>query len=154
MLRIALAVLHLLALGVGLGAVYARARALGAVSATPDALRRAFAADAWWGIAALLWVSTGLWRAFGGTEKSPDYYWSNHVFYAKMGLFLLVFVLELWPMTTLIRWRRAAARGTLGPVEALVGTGRKLARVSDVQTLLLVAIVLSAVLMARGYGSR
>jgi putative membrane protein len=154
MLRIALAVLHLLALGVGLGAVYGRARALNALAATPDALRRAFAADAWWGLAALLWVSTGFWRALAGTEKAPGYYWSNHVFYAKMGLFALVFLLELWPMTTLVRWRRAAARGTLPPADELARTGRGLARVSDVQTLLLVATVLAAVLMARGYGAR
>jgi putative membrane protein len=154
MLRIALAVLHLLALGVGLGAVYARARALAALSAAPDALRRAFAADAWWGVAAALWVITGLWRALAGTEKASGYYWSNHVFYAKMGLFLLVFVLELWPMTTLMRWRRAAAKGTLAPHETLAPVARKLARISDVQTLLLVATVVTAVLMARGYGSR
>ena len=154
MLRIALAVLHLLALGIGLGAVYGRARALNALAPTPDALRRAFAADAWWGLAALLWVSTGLWRALAGTEKAPGYYWSNHVFYAKMGLFALVFLLELWPMTTLVGWRRAAARGALPPAEELARTGRRLARVSDVQTLLLVATVLAAVLMARGYGAR
>jgi putative membrane protein len=154
MLRIALAVLHLLALGVGLGAVYGRARALNALASTPDALRRAFAADAWWGLAALLWVATGLWRVLAGTEKAPGYYWSNHVFYAKMGLFALVFLLELWPMTTLIRWRRAAARQALAPASELAPTGRRLARVSDAQTLLLVAVVIAAVLMARGYGAR
>jgi putative membrane protein len=159
MLRITLAVLHLLALGIGLGAIYARARALGAMSSTqepavPDGLRRAFAADAWWGLAALLWVSTGLWRALAGTEKAPGYYWSNHVFYAKMALFILVVLLEVWPMTTLIRWRRAAAKHTLPPSDELARTGRRLARVSDVQTLLVVAIVVAAVTMARGYGAR
>jgi len=154
MLRIALAVLHLLALGIGLGAIYARARALHRVGTAPDALGRAFVADSWWGIAALLWISTGLWRAIAGTEKSPGYYWSNHVFYAKMGLLVLVLLLELWPMITLIRWRAAARRQTLGPSETLAPTGRLLARVSDVQTLLVVGMVAAAVLMARGYGAR
>ena len=153
MLRIALAVLHLLALGIGVGAIHGRARALRALTASPDALRRAFAADAWWGIAALAWIATGLWRALAGTEKAPDYYWSNHVFYAKMGLFALVFALELRPMATLTRWRRLSARGALPPASELAPAARTIARLSDVQTALLVAIVVAAVLMARGYGS-
>lgn len=157
MLRIALAVMHLLALGIGMAAVYARARAMNQVGRVPDALRRASTADAWWGIAALLWVSTGLWRAFAGTEKAPGYYWSNHVFNAKMGLFLAVFALELWPMITLIRWRRrlgddGGAAFVAG--DATVATkARRIARLSDVQLLLLVGIVVAAVMMARGYGA-
>ena len=160
MLRLTLAVLHLLALGIGLGAVYARARALhrlssAATDAERDAtLRGVFAADAWWGVAALLWIGTGLWRLFAGTEKATDHYLSSHVFYAKMGLLAVVLLLELWPMTTLIRWRVSAARHALAPAAAVGAAGRRLARVSDVQTLLVVAIVVAAVLMARGYGAR
>jgi putative membrane protein len=57
-----LAALHLLALGFGLGAVWARARGLrGELEET--GLRRVFYADPWWGIAALLWIATGLVRA-------------------------------------------------------------------------------------------
>jgi putative membrane protein len=55
------------------------------VSDGPDAIRRVFAADTWWGIAPLLWIGSGRWRGHGGTEKSPTYYWTNHIFYAKMG---------------------------------------------------------------------
>ena len=160
MLRITLAALHLLALGIGLGAVYARARALHRLSAAAgdaerDAtLRGVFAADAWWGIAALIWISTGLWRVLAGTEKATGYYWSNHVFYAKMGFLVVVLLLEVWPMTTLIRWRSAAARQALPPAGAVAAAGRRLARVSDVQTLLVVAMVVAAVLMARGFGAR
>ena len=155
MLRITLAVLHLLALGIGLGAIYARARALNRVGeGAPESLGRAFAADAWWGIAALLWISTGLWRAFAGTEKPSGYYWSNHVFYAKMGLLVLVLLLEVWPMVTMIRWRTAARQRTIGAPETLGPTAKRLARVSDVQTLLVVGIVTAAVMMARGYGAR
>lgn len=153
MLRIVLAVAHLLALGIGLGAIFARARALHRL-AEPGALSRAFAADTWWGVAAALWISTGLWRALAGTEKASSYYWNNHVFYAKMGFLALVLVLEVWPMITLIRWRRDAAKGTIAPMETLAPVGRRLARISDVQTLLIVAIVTAAVLMARGYGAR
>lgn len=152
MLRITLAVLHLLALGVGLGAIYARARALHRID-SGDAVRRVLAADAWWGVSALLWIGTGLWRAFAGTEKPSGYYWSNHVFYAKMGLLVVVLLLELVPMMAIIGWRRASAAGTLPAAAALAPRARRLARISDVQTLLVVAIVVAAVMMARGYGA-
>ncbi len=154
MLRVALAALHLLALGIGTGAVYARARALDQLAAAPDALRRALAADGWWGAAALLWIGTGLWRAVGGTEKSPGYYWSNHAFYAKMALLAGIFALEAWPAGTLTRWRLAQRRGALGPPASLAPAARRIARLSDVQLLLLVGMVVAAVMMARGYGAR
>jgi putative membrane protein len=154
MLRIALAALHLLALGIGLGAVYARARSLNRVDATDGSLSRAFAADSWWGLAAGVWIITGLWRVLAGTEKTPSYYWHNHVFLAKMGFLVLILALEIWPMATLIRWRSASKRKMLPPPEQLSATGKRIARISDVQTLLVIAMVVAAVMMARGYGAR
>ena len=74
MFRIALASLHLLALGIGLGAIYARARSLNNVDAVGNSLARAFVADTWWAVASVLWIGTGLWRALAGTEKTPSYY--------------------------------------------------------------------------------
>src|SRR5919199_167286 len=117
MLRLTLAWLHLLALGVGLGAVWVRAQSLRA-PLDAAALRRAFVADSWWGVAAALWIVTGLWRLLAGTEKATSYYLSNHVFFAKMALLILVLVLEAWPMATLIRWRVAIGRGTLDTAAA------------------------------------
>jgi len=72
-IRWLLAAFHLLALGVGLGAVWARGRALQAHLDVPG-LRRVFYADTWWGIAALAWIGTGLVRAFGGYEKGSFYF--------------------------------------------------------------------------------
>ena len=42
MLRISLAVIHLLALGIGLGAVFARARSANRIGQSPHALQRTF----------------------------------------------------------------------------------------------------------------
>lgn len=53
----------------------------------------------------VLWIVTGVWRLLGATEKTTGYYFANHAFLAKMGLFVLVIVLEIWPMMTLLRWR-------------------------------------------------
>ena len=149
-LRWLVAAAHLLALGIGLGAVWGRARALRGPVADTAAIRRALVADAWWGVAALLWLGTGVWRAFGGLEKGTAYYLANPAFHAKMGLFLLVLILEIRPMLTLMRWRRALSRGTRLDTES----ARAISRLSAVQALLIVGIVLAATAMARGLGVR
>ena len=153
MLRLTLAVLHLLALGIGLWAVLARGRALREPPGVP-ALRRAFDADAHWGLAALLWIGTGLWRYLGETEKTTAYYNGNHLFLAKMGLLALILALELWPMATLIRWRRALGRSEAGLAEVDPAAARRIATISYVQGVLVVLMVVAASSMARGYGAR
>ena len=146
MLRLLLAATHLLALGIGLGAVWARSRALRGIIDNA-ALRRAFAADAWWGIAAVLWLGTGLGRLFAATEKSLDYYMRNPLFHAKMGLFVLILGLEIWPMVTLMRWRRALGRNQT----ATFGSARRIARISVIEAFIVVLIVVIAAALARGY---
>ncbi len=151
MLRLTLAALHLLALGIGLGGLWARARALGEQPLDVAAVRRAFTADSWWGIAALLWIVTGLWRLLGGVERQTTYYTHNVVFLTKMDLFALIFALELWPMITLIRWRIAARRAG-GAWKPDVTVARRIRVISYIQVVLIVAMVVAAVSMARGYG--
>lgn len=147
LLRWIFAALHLLALGIGLGAVWTRARALRALP-EPSAFGRAFAADGAWGLAALLWLGTGLMRAFGGLEKGTDYYLQNGAFHLKMGLFVLVTLLEIWPAATLVRWRRLRKQGA----EIDTRAGARLAAISYVQAALVVAMVFAATAMARGIG--
>ncbi len=149
MLRWLLAAIHLLALGIGLGAVWARGRAL-RQPLDARGFRRVFEADAWWGIAALLWIVTGLWRLLGGTEKATAYYLANHIFLGKMALFVVIVLLELSPMMALMTWRRQVAAGQLPDVTR----ASRLARISFVQAGLVVLLVLAATAMARGYGAR
>lgn len=146
MLRLLLAAMHLLGLGIGLGAVWARGRALRGI-VDGAAIRRAFAADTWWGIAAVLWFSTGLARVLLGTEKATSYYLQNPLFHVKMGLFLLVLALEVWPMITLIRWRRAMGRNQT----AAFGAARRIARISTIEAFVIVLMVFVAVALARGH---
>jgi putative membrane protein len=162
MLRLTLAWLHLVALGIGLWAVFARGEALKqAARELPrtDALQRAFKADAHWGVAAVLWLVTGLWRYLGSTEKSTGYYNANHIFLTKMTLFVAILALEVWPMMTLIRWRAALSRGgSQTPVAgvAIVDAekARKAARISYIEGGIVTVMILAAVAMARGYGAR
>jgi putative membrane protein len=147
-LRFLFAILHLLGLGIGLGAIWARARSLrGDLGAA--GLKRVFEADTWWGIAALIWIGTGLLRAFAGFEKGSAYYLANHWFWLKMTLLVVILVLEVAPMVTLIRWRIQAAKGqTLdlrrAPAFALI---------SQIQAGLVIVMVVAAALIARGMGA-
>lgn len=142
-----LAALHLLGLAIGLPSIRARGRALRR-PLDREGLKRVFAADAWWGVAAGVWIVTGLLRAFGPFEKGADYYLHNHLFFTKIGLLVVILVLEVVPMITFIRWRARAARGE--PVDT--GRASILARISDVQLLLVLGMLIAATGMARGHG--
>jgi putative membrane protein len=146
-LRWLLAGLHLLALGLGLGAVWVRGRALSS-QLDERGLHSVFLADMWWGIAAFLWIGTGLWRLLAGLEKNTGYYFQNHLFLAKMGLLGIILILEVWPMITLIKWRRTVRAGALPITRAAPA----LARISFAQAVLVMLMVFLASAMARGFG--
>ena len=137
---------HLLALALGLAAVTLRGRALrGGVDA--GAIRRVLSADTVWGIAALLWVATGLLRAFAGLEKGSAFYLGSALFWTKMALFLAVVLLELKPMLTFIRWRADLRRGRTPDTTG----ARTLYVINHVEMVLVVVIVFVASFMARGF---
>lgn len=139
--------LHLLALAIGLPSIFLRAQAL-ARPLDEAGIKRLLAADSVWGIAALLWISTGLWRAFGGLEKGSDFYLESRLFWLKMGLLGAILLLEIRPMMTLVRWRGLRGRGETPDTSSQRG----LLRLSQVQLGLVVAMVFVASFMARGYG--
>jgi putative membrane protein len=151
MLRIILASLHLLALSLGMMAVVLRGSALREPPTTAS-LQRAFRLDTIWGIAAALWLVTGLWRLFGHTEKPTAYYFDNHWFLVKMGLFVLIVLLEIWPMLTLNRWRKAARSGAAPASFVTPAAGKRFAIVGHVQATLAMFMIFAAVAMARGFG--
>jgi putative membrane protein len=148
--RAFLSAVHVLALGLGLGSVFARGRRLRDLRRSPEdarAVASLLQADALWGLAALLWIVTGLGRVFGRLEKTPDFYLRNGFFWTKMALFALVFVLEIRPMLTFGRWRSARKRG------AMPATGsslESLIRINDAETAIVILIPFVAALMARG----
>jgi putative membrane protein len=85
-------------------------------------------------------------RAFGGYEKGTDYYLHQPLFHLKMTLFVLILLMELAPMITLIKWRIAKARAA----ELDIGRAKLFARISHLEALLLVLMVIAATGMARG----
>jgi putative membrane protein len=139
-----LSAVHVLTLAIGLGAIGQRGRLL--AQPLEDATwRQLLAADTLWGIAAALWIASGLGRVFFG-GKEPVFYERNGLFWVKMTLFALVFLLELRPMMTFIRVR-AARRGGTPPPQFNVAAYR---RINAAETALVVAIVFIAAFMARG----
>lgn len=150
MLRVFLAGLHLLALALGMFAVIARGSAL-REKFTAASLQRAFRMDTMWGIAAVLWVGTGLWRLLGGIEKPAAYYAANDFFILKMALFLLVVALEAWPAVVLVRWRVALRRGGDPAALATRSVAQRIALISHVEATLVLVMILLAVAVARGY---
>ena len=139
--------LHVLALALGLPSVFLRGRALKPPPAE-GALARLFAADTVWGIAALLWLATGLLRVFGGLDKGSHFYLTSRLFWVKMSLFAIVVLLEIWPMMTFLRWRSERRHGRRpDTIHA-----RALYVVNHIQLALVVVIVFVASFMARGFG--
>ncbi|WP_339494600.1 DUF2214 family protein [Pseudomonas sp. RA_105y_Pfl2_P56] len=141
-----LAAVHLLAFALGFWAVLTRGAAFSRLVAGSGDAGRVLLADNLWGISALVLLVTGGMRAFGGYEKGTDYYLHQPLFHLKMTLFVLILLIELSPMITLVKWRISLVRG------AALDTGRaKLyARISHVEALLLVLMVVAAAGMARG----
>jgi putative membrane protein len=139
-----LSAFHVLTLALGLGAVFVRGRALG--GRLDDAgWKRLLTADTLWGIAALLWITTGLARVFFG-GKEPGFYWRNGFFWIKLALFAGIFALELGPMGTFMRAR--AARASARPMPTFQVNAYR--RINHAEAMLVVAIVFVAALMARG----
>jgi putative membrane protein len=144
-LKLTFAILHLMALAIGIAAVYARWRGLRKLTSA-DGLPDVFHADNWYGAAALIWIGTGLMRAFGGLEKGTEHYLANHWFLGKMGLFGMVLLLELWPMVNLVQWRMALRKER--PLR--LDRAPTMAVLTLLQIPLLLVMVFMAAAMARG----
>ena len=147
-IRWLLAFLHLTALAIGAGGIWSRTVALRVETFDAPAIRRVLRADTFWGVAALLWLATGLLRVFGPYEKGTAYYAHHPLFMAKMATFLIIVALEIRPMLTFIRWRRQLATGE--PIDT--STTPVLNRISFWQSHLLVLMILFATAVARGIG--
>jgi putative membrane protein len=141
--------LHLLALAIGLPSVFLRGRALRG-PLDPEGFRKLFAADTLWGIAAILWLATGLLRAFGGLDKGTPFYLASTLFWTKIALFLVIVAIEAWPMLTFIRWRRQLGRGERPDTSR----ARSFYLLNHIEMALVVALVFVASFMARGFGLR
>jgi len=91
---------------------------------------------------------SGASRQWSGLEKGAQFYLTSPLFWVKMTLFVLILLLEIWPMVTFIRWRMAVGRG----VQPDTSRARELYLVNHIEMALVVLMVFVASFMARGIG--
>lgn len=111
--------------------------------------RSLFRVDLAFGIVAGLVLITGAARAmhFG---KGLDYYLNNSFFHAKVGLFVVIALLSIFPTVTFLKWRPALKAGQIPSISPTKARWVKL--VIRIELLALLLIPLLASLMARGFG--
>lgn len=109
--------------------------------------QRIVVADVVYGLSALVVLVTGILRVlyFG---KGAEFYTTNPVFWTKVGLFLFVGTLSLYPTVTFILWAKDWQAGTT-PVLTAAKT-RLLLGLIRVEIVGFLAIPLLAAMMARG----
>ncbi|MCQ4295632.1 DUF2214 family protein [Pseudomonas stutzeri] len=116
---------------------------------TLERARSLFRIDIAFGITAAAVLVSGAARAiFYG--KGLDYYLQNSLFHAKVGLFVVVAILSIYPTLTFLRWRPALSAGQTPDVSS--STARWVRLTIRLELLLLLMIPLLAALMARGIG--
>jgi putative membrane protein len=124
--------------------------ALVSESMSVEAARRVRRADRVAGVSALLLLVFGTLRVLY-FEKGGVYYGDNLFFQIKIGLFLLAAVISIYPTTRFMRWKQDLDRG-IAPVLDSVQI-KKLRRALHWELMLIGGILLSASLMARGFGT-
>jgi putative membrane protein len=109
--------------------------------------RRLLIADGVLGASAGLLLVVGLLRVFY-FEKGYLYYFSNHAFWGKLGLFVIVALVSIVPTVEFLGWRKAMRAGQMPQVSA-----QKLVMVRKIihwELAGVVLILLFAAMMARG----
>ena len=115
-----------------------------------DIAKRIQRADRAYGIAAILLLIFGLLRVFY-FEKGADYYFSNTFFLLKIGLFVLVGLISLYPTVIYLRWN-AELKQNISP-DLSTRQVHLLRRIIHTELVGILAVLLCAALMARGLGS-
>jgi putative membrane protein len=108
------------------------------------ALARVGGIDLWYGIVAGGIVIVGFARAIFAA-KGWTYYEHNEFFWAKIGAFVLIALISVWPTIKYIRWQRAEA----APSDAEIGAVRRLLWA---EVVLFALLPIFAAAMARGFG--
>jgi putative membrane protein len=108
--------------------------------------RRLIATDMVLGIAAVVLLFVGLARVFW-FEKGATYYFHNHAFLTKFGLFIIVALLSMMPTLEFFSWRKAVADGALPVVDA--ARLKRARMIVHIELAAIVVILLCAAIMAR-----
>ena len=105
--------------------------------------------DALYGMSAGLILVLGFLRVMY-FEKGPAYYLHSGPFMLKMGLFVLVGLISIYPTMVFLKWGKPLKQGIVP--ELSPAQKRTLRGIIHVELTLLVLVILCAALMAKGIG--
>jgi putative membrane protein len=109
--------------------------------------QRLSAADRWYGAFAMGLLAVGTLRVVY-FEKGWEFYRATPFFHLKITLFVLIGLLSIYPTVSFMRWRSAIQAGQAPQVSEQ--QYQRISRSLALQLMLLVPLVLSASLMAKG----
>ena len=118
-------------------------------SMTVAAARRIQRADKAYGLAAMLLLVFGFLRVVY-FEKGTEYYFSNTFFLLKLGLFIAVGLLSIYPTLLFQRWSPGLAQDVAPQVSVQVL--RRIRKIIHYELIGIMGILLCASLMAKGFG--
>lgn len=143
-LEIALRYIHFISIFVIVGALVAER-----VLLKPEMKRREVIRlskiDGLYGLASISLLAAGLTLWLGEYGKPAAFYTENPLFHTKLGLFVIVGILSIWPTVFFIKQRKGDADDT-------IVIPRRIIRIVQFELLLLAIIPLFAGLMAKGIG--
>lgn len=108
-------------------------------------------ADRWYGICAAAVLVVGLLRVYR-FEKGSEFYLATPFYHLKLGLFVLVGLLSVYPTIKYLGWRKDTRAGRAPALTAR--QYRTIAVILRLEVLGLMAVALCATLMARGIGAQ
>ncbi|MBC7954379.1 MAG: DUF2214 family protein [Cytophagales bacterium] len=121
-------------------------------SRTPTArdARRLALADRWYGLFSVVLLIAGFSRVIV-FEKGFEFYRAGPFFSVKLGLFLVIGLLSIYPTIRFIRWRSDIQAGRAPTVSE--AHYKMISRILSLEMILLAMLMLSASLMANGVGA-
>ena len=105
--------------------------------------------DRWYGMFAVLVLIVGFLRVYF-FEKGHAFYTANPFFHAKLGLFVAVGLLSIYPTIRFFRWRPQTSKGQAPAVSEQ--EYRRIMAILRIELILLLGMALCASLMARAVG--
>jgi putative membrane protein len=113
---------------------------------TKAELQRVATLDTLYGVFSIVVVATGLYMWLGDIGKPAEFYTNNHIFLTKVGLFVIVGLLSIYPTVFFLKNRKGDDENEL------VELPKAIKMVLRLELLILFTMPLLATLMAKGVG--
>lgn len=105
--------------------------------------------DGYYGLAAVLVLVVGFLRVFY-FEKGSEFYFSDTFFLLKLGLFVIIGLLSIYPTIVFFKWKKM--ENSEYPISLDHNQFINIKRILNLEILVLILLLLSASMMAKGIG--